>query len=143
MPRALRTSHSRHHRGRIYERLDSDFYEPRIASLKSAEQDLLLATARCSYPSLNASELNTESPKSTGNINVLLGRLVGANALFRERKGAYRYTAPGLRDFLGRRSLDEGYGSRSTDRNWNFRRLPRWRSAPRSDDQTTESGNSF
>jgi hypothetical protein len=95
--------------GRIYERLDSDFYEPRIASLTPAEQDLLLATARCSYPPLNVSELNNESPKSPGNINVLLGRLVGANVLFRERKGAYRYTAPGFRDFLQRRTLDEDY----------------------------------
>lgn len=95
--------------GRIYERLDSDFYEPRIASLTPAEQDLLLASARCSYPPLNVSELNNESPKSPGNINVLLGRLVAANVLFRERKGAYRYTAPGFRDFLQRRSLDEDY----------------------------------
>lgn len=94
---------------RIYERLDSDFYEPRIASLTPAEQDLLLATARCSYPPLNVSELNNESPKSSGNINVLLGRLVGSNVLFRERKGAYRYTAPGFRDFLQRRNLDEDY----------------------------------
>lgn len=94
---------------RIFERLDTDFYEPRIASLTPAEQDLLLATSRCNYPPLNVSELNAESPKSPGNINVLLGRLVAANVLFRERKGAYRYTAPGFLDFLRRRSLDDGY----------------------------------
>ena len=37
-------------RGEIYERLDRDFYEPRLAPLTRAEQDLLLASARLSDP---------------------------------------------------------------------------------------------
>ena len=47
--------------------------------LTPAEQDLLVATAGCpSYPPLVVSEINNASEKSTGNINVLLGRLVVA-----------------------------------------------------------------
>jgi len=91
-------------RSRIYRRLDLDFYEPRVASLTPAEQDLLLDSARCSYPPLIVAELNAQSPKSSGNVNVLLGRLVSSNVLFRPRKGQYQYTAPGFRDFLKRRN---------------------------------------
>ena len=89
---------------RILARLDQDFYEPRIASLTPAEQDLLLESSRCSYPPLIVSELNGQSIKSPGNVNVLLGRLVNENVLYRLRKGQYEYTAPGFLDFLVRRA---------------------------------------
>jgi hypothetical protein len=91
---------------RIRSRLDLDFYEPRVDSLRPSEQDLLLASASCSYPPLVVAELNSKSPKSNENINVLLGRLVNANVLYRERKGKYFYTAPGFREYLVRRASE-------------------------------------
>jgi hypothetical protein len=91
-------------RPEIYRRLDLDFYEPRVASLTPAEQDLLTDASRCTYPPLVVSEMNRASKKSDANVNVLLGRLVQANVLFRPRKGAYLYTAPGFREYLIRRS---------------------------------------
>jgi hypothetical protein len=89
---------------RIHERLDLDFYEPRVESLTPAEQDLLLASAQCSYPPLAVAELNDASTKSNDNVNVLLGRLVKANVLYRPRKGQYLYTAPKFREYLHRRT---------------------------------------
>lgn len=92
-------------RSDIYRRLDSDFYEPRVATLTPAEQDLLLATAACpSYPPLIVSEINETSDKQPGNINVLLGRLVEAGVVYRVRKGQYEYTAPKFHQYLLRRS---------------------------------------
>ena len=88
----------------IYHRLDRDFFQPRLATLTPAEQDLLIASAHCSYPPLRSSELSSSSAKSTGNVNVLLGRLVDAGALYRIRKGEYAYTAPKFRDYLSRRT---------------------------------------
>jgi hypothetical protein len=88
--------------GDILKRLDRDFYTPRIASLRPAEQDLLLAAADCSYPPLRVSDVNRSSNKSTGNVNVLLGRLVASGVIYRVRKGIYEYTAPRFHDFLGR-----------------------------------------
>ncbi len=87
----------------IYSRLDRDFYEPRIATLRPAEQDLLIASAACPYPPLRSGDLNRASQKSPGNVNVLLGRLVDAGALYRIRKGEYAYTAPKFRAYLQRR----------------------------------------
>ncbi len=88
----------------IYRRLDSDFYEPRVATLTPAEQDLLVATAACpSYPPLVVSEINSASEKTPGNINVLLGRLVEAGVIYRLRKGQYDYTAPKFHQYLLRR----------------------------------------
>lgn len=92
---------------RIQSRLDLDFYEPRIESLTPAEQDLLMASATCDYPPLLVSDLNGASAKSNDNINVLLGRLVRANVLYRPRKGQYRYTAPKFRDYLLRRAAED------------------------------------
>lgn len=92
--------------GRIRDRLDLDFYAPRIDSLTPAEQDLLLAAASCSYPPLMVAELNAASSKTNENINVLLGRLVKANILFRPRKGRYQYTAPKFQEFLIRRAAE-------------------------------------
>lgn len=91
-------------RPEIHQRLDRDFYEPRIAMLTPAEQDVLLASASCPYPPLRASDLGSASDKTPGNVNVLLGRLVEAGVLYRIRKGEYGYTAPKFRDFLLRRS---------------------------------------
>jgi DNA-binding transcriptional ArsR family regulator len=88
----------------IYDRLDQDFYEPRISILTPAEQEVLLASASCPYPPLRASDLGRASEKTPGNVNVLLGRLLEAGVLYRIRKGEYRYTAPKFRDFLQRRS---------------------------------------
>lgn len=87
----------------IYERLDQDFYEPRISILTPAEQDILLASATCPYPPLRGSDLGRASDKTPGNVNVLLGRLVEAGVLYRIRQGEYGYTAPKFRDFLLRR----------------------------------------
>lgn len=87
----------------IYDRLDRDFYDPRIGTLTPAEQDLLLASARCPYPPLRSTDLRTTSAKTSGNVNVLLGRLVDAGALYRVRTGQYAYTAPKFRDHLRRR----------------------------------------
>jgi hypothetical protein len=84
----------------IYRRLDRDFYDPRLATLTPAEQDLLLASARCAYPPLRSSDLSGASAKTPGNVNVLLGRMVDAGALYRIRKGEYAYTAPKFRDYL-------------------------------------------
>jgi len=88
----------------IYQRLDLDFYEPRVSTLTPAEQDVLLATADCQYPPLVVADLNDAISKSPGNVNVLLGRLVENGALYRIRKGQYEYTAPKFRDFLVRRT---------------------------------------
>lgn len=90
-------------RSDIYRRLDIDFYEPRVATLTPAEQDVLLATASCDYPPLVVSQLNDAVAKSPANINVLLGRLVEAGVLYRVQKGRYEYTAPKFRDYLLRR----------------------------------------
>lgn len=95
----------------IYERLDRDFYEPRLATLTPAEQEVLLASASCPYPPLRGSDLGSISDKTPGNVNVLLGRLVEAGALYRIRKGEYGYTAPRFRDFLLRRSVSPVSGS--------------------------------
>ncbi|NMR19735.1 ATP-binding protein [Cellulomonas fimi] len=88
----------------IYRRLDLDFYAPRVDALTPAEQDLLGDAAGCSYPPLLAGELGGRSPKSTGNVNVLLGRLVKANVVYRQGKGRYFYTAPGFDAYLSRRA---------------------------------------
>ncbi len=90
-------------RSDIYGRLDRDFYEPRLAALTPAEQDLLLASATCPYPPLRSSDLGSASAKTPGNVNVLLGRLVDGGALYRTRKGEYAYTAPRFREYLLRR----------------------------------------
>jgi hypothetical protein len=90
----------------IYDRLDRDFYDPRLATLTPAEQDLLLASAECPYPPLRSADLASASAKRTGNVNVLLGRLTDAGALYRTRKGEYAYTAPKFRDYLSRRTTD-------------------------------------
>jgi hypothetical protein len=88
----------------IYGRLDHDFYDPRLSTLTPAEQDLLLASAECPYPPLRSADLSGTSAKTPGNVNVLLGRLVDAGALYRIRKGSYAYTAPKFRDYLRRRA---------------------------------------
>ena len=88
----------------IYARLDRDFYDPRVATLTPAEQDLLVASAHCPYPPLRSADLRGTSARSPGNVNVLLGRLVDAGALYRTRKGEYAYTAPRFRDYLRRRA---------------------------------------
>jgi hypothetical protein len=90
-------------RPEIYRRLDIDFYEPRVATLTPAEQDVLLASAECSYPPLVVADLNDIVEKSPGNVNVLLGRLVETGVLYRIRKGQYEYTAPKFREYLERR----------------------------------------
>jgi len=90
-------------RPEIYRRLDLDFYDPRVATLTPAEQDVLLASADCAYPPLVVADLNDAISKTPGNINVLLGRLVDSGVLYRIRKGQYEYTAPKFRDFLLRR----------------------------------------
>lgn len=88
----------------IFRRLDFDFYDPRVATLTPAEQDLLLASAACPYPPLRVSDLNEATDKSPGNVNVLLGRLVSQGILYRLRKGQYEYTAHKFYEYLQRRT---------------------------------------
>jgi hypothetical protein len=92
----------------IYRRLDLDFYDPRVATLTPAEQDVLFASVDCGYPPLAVADLNAAVSKTPGNINVLLGRLVDAGVLYRIRKGQYEYTAPRFRDYLLRRTRRDG-----------------------------------
>jgi DNA-binding transcriptional ArsR family regulator len=91
----------------IYRRVDLDFYAPRVETLTPAEQDVLLGTAAADYPPLVVSKLNDAINKTPANINVLLGRLVEAGVLYRQRKGEYEYTAPRFRDYLVRRVKEE------------------------------------
>ena len=91
----------------IYRRLDLDFYDSRVDSLTPAEQDLLTAAATCTYPPLLARELGGKSPKSVGNVNVLIGRLAKADVICRQGKGHYFYAAPGFDDYLRRRAARE------------------------------------
>ena len=88
----------------IVRRHDIDFYEPRMRMLTPAEQDLLLTTASCPYPPLLAADIVAGTDKSTGNTNVLLGRIVKAGVMYRLRRGEYEYTAPRFHEFLQRRS---------------------------------------
>ncbi len=70
-------------RPEIYRRLDLDFYDPRVATLTPAEQDVLFASADCAYAPLVVADLNGATSKTPGNVNVLLGRLVDNGVLFR------------------------------------------------------------
>lgn len=95
----------------IYKRLDADFYEGRVQALTPAEADLLMATADCPYPPLRTSDIHELSPKSQGNVNVLMGRLVEQGVIYRIQQGQYEYTAPKFHDFLRRRKrrlIEEG-----------------------------------
>lgn len=87
----------------IYQRLDRDFYDPRVAALTPAEQDLLLDTAECDYPPLVVADLHKASPKTKQNVNVLLGRIANAGVIYRIKKGQYEYTAPRFHEYLVRR----------------------------------------
>jgi len=98
----------------IYERLDADFYDPRVDALKPSEQDLVMTMADCPYPPLAASSVQKHSPKSAGNINVLMGRLVEEGIVFRVMKGVCEFTAPRFHDYLKRRQArlnERGYHS--------------------------------
>lgn len=88
----------------IYSRLDKDFYGTRVEALTPAEQDLLMATARCSYPPLRSSDIRGKSKKTDGNVNVLMGRLSEQGVVYRVQKGTYEYTAPKFHDYLKRRA---------------------------------------
>lgn len=88
----------------IYRRLDNDFYDTRVESLTPAEQDLLMATARCPYPPLRTSDIRNRSPKTDANVNVLMGRLAEQGVVYRIQKGIYEYTAPKFDGYLARRA---------------------------------------
>lgn len=88
----------------IYRRLDDEFYAGRVETLTPSEQDLLLATASCSYPPLKTADIRQRSAKSEGNINVLMGRLAEQGVLSRVQKGQYAYTAPKFHEYLIRRT---------------------------------------
>ena len=91
----------------IYRRLDDEFYAGRVEILTPSEQDLLIATAACSYPPLKTADIRQRSAKSGGNINVLMGRLAEQGVLYRIQEGQYAYTAPKFHEYLIRRvSLD-------------------------------------
>lgn len=87
----------------IYRRLDIDFYDGRVEALTPAEQDLLIATAKCPYPPLRTADIHTRVGKREGNINVLMGRLAEQGVVFRVQKGQYEYTAPKFHEYLRRR----------------------------------------
>jgi hypothetical protein len=65
---------------------------------------VLLVTGSCPYPPIIVSDVIAASPKSTGNINVLMGRIAAAGVMYRLRRGEYEYTAPGFHEFLTRRA---------------------------------------
>jgi len=88
----------------IYERLDEEFYAGRIDSLTPSEQDMLLLSAECEYPPLHSAEIRNLSGKTSGNTNVLLGRLTEQGVLYRIQKGQYEYTAPKFYEYLKRRN---------------------------------------
>lgn len=90
---------------RIIERLDRDFYEGRMDVLTAAEEELVMASAGCYYPPLLVSELRKFTPKSEGNVNNLVGRLVEHGLIFRTKKGTYEFTAPQFHEFIKRRAL--------------------------------------
>ncbi|MHA7618907.1 ATP-binding protein [Cellulosimicrobium cellulans] len=94
----------------IYKRLDQEFYVGRVDTLTPSEQDLLLASARCPYPPLKTSDIRNVSPKSDGNINVLMGRLTEQGVLYRIQKGQYAYTAPKFGEYLRRRLEAQRHG---------------------------------
>jgi len=87
----------------IYERLDEEFYAGRVDSLTPSEQDLLMLTADCPYPPLHTPDIRIASGKSSGNINVLMGRLAEQGVVYRIQKGQYEYTAPKFYEYLKRR----------------------------------------
>lgn len=88
----------------IYRRLDEEFYVGRVETLTPSEQDLLLSTAQCDYSPLTTADIRARSPKSGGNINVLMGRLTDQGVLYRVQKGQYAYTAPKFHEYLIRRT---------------------------------------
>lgn len=88
----------------IYRRLDMDFYDGRVEALTPAEQDLLMATAACSYPPLHTADIHSRAGKSGNNVNVLMGRLAEQGVVFRIQKGQYEYTAPKFYEYLVRRA---------------------------------------
>jgi type II secretory pathway predicted ATPase ExeA len=90
-------------RSEILERLDHDFYDPRIDSLTPAEQDLITLTADCPYPPLKTSDIHTSTSRNQGNVNVLMGRLADQGVVYRIQKGQYEYTAPSFHEYLIRR----------------------------------------
>lgn len=57
--------------------------------------------ASCPWPSCWSGRT-----RRRGNVNVLLGRLVDAGALYRIRKGEYAYTAPKFKEHLERHARD-------------------------------------
>lgn len=87
----------------IYRRLDEEFYVGRLETLTPSEQDLLIATAGCTYPPLKTADIRARSEKSEGNINVLMGRLTEQGVLYRVQRGEYLYTAPKFYEYLTRR----------------------------------------
>lgn len=93
-------------RPQILDRLDRDFYQGRLASLTPAEQDLLLASAHCTYPPLKVADLRDHTTKNDRYVNVLMGRLTEQGIVSRVAKGQYRYTAPQFHEFLQRRRHD-------------------------------------
>jgi len=87
-----------------YLRLDEEFYAGRFETLTPSEQDVLISAASCSYPPLRTAEIRDLSPKSEGNVNVLMGRLVDQGVSYRTQKGVYAYTAPKFHQYLQRRA---------------------------------------
>ncbi len=87
----------------IYRQLDIDFYDGRVEALRPAEQDLVLATARCPYPPLRTADIHGQIEHGAGYLNVLMGRLTEQGVVFRTQKGQYEYTAPKFHEYLKRR----------------------------------------
>lgn len=89
---------------RVQERLDTEFYEPRVRILTPAERGVLLASGECPYPPLRVEDMAEHSQRSAGNIDMLFRRMVAAGVMYQLRKGEYYYTAPRFHEFLGRRA---------------------------------------
>jgi len=90
-------------REEIHQRLDHDFFDPRVESLTPAEQDLITLTADCPYPPLKTTDIHARTSRNQGNVNVLMGRLAEQGIVYRIQKGQYSYTAPNFHEYLQRR----------------------------------------
>ena len=62
-----------------------------------------MSAANCHYPPLKTVDIRSQSPKSQGNINVLMGRLSDQGVVYRVQKGIYEYTALKFHEYLRRR----------------------------------------
>lgn len=93
----------------IQEDLDAEFFEPRYADARPADQRTLRTAASLGGETFTTGSVSAADGRSTGAIDQSLRRLVLDNLIYRDDHGVYAYTAPVFGDFLRRRHprLDE------------------------------------